>query len=164
MRSSQLKTWSVAILESYERDLMTAMAQGRNLLAEKYAYMMEYTSPLAFARLRDQLPIVSEETMEQIQTIVKINLNWEREAQNAYPRIRGRGRPGTSDRDGFGVTSVETYLYGELKTYSPETIRLLLAYTEEAEAQGRNLALENLENMVQSYGYSDLKEAEAALR
>ena len=125
---------------------------------------MEYTSPLAFARLRDQLPIVSEETMEQIQTIVKINLNWEREAQNAYPRIRGRGRPGTSDRDGFGVTSVETYLYGELKTYSPETIRLLLAYTEEAEAQGRNLALENLENMVQSYGYSDLKEAEAALR
>ena len=83
MRSSQLKTWSVAILESYERDLMTAMAQGRNLLAEKYAYMMEQTSPLAFARLRDQLPIVSEETMEQIQAIVKINLNWEREAHNA---------------------------------------------------------------------------------
>ena len=35
MRSSQLKTWSVAILESYERDLMTAMAQGRNLPLEK---------------------------------------------------------------------------------------------------------------------------------
>ena len=65
----------------------------------------------------------------------------------------GHVGPGWLWRDFGGNLPV----WRELKTYSPETIRLLLAYTEEAEAQGRNLALENLENMVQSYGYSDLK-------
>ena len=163
MRASQLLTWSLEILESYERDLLQAMASGRNLLSEKYAYMMELTSPMEYAQLRDQLPNVSGKTLERIQKIIAIHLQWESEANAAYPRLRGRGRPSGSHMDGYGVTSVETYLYGELKTYSAETIQLLLDYTEQAQAEGRNLVLENLEYMVQSYGYPDLEAAEAAL-
>lgn len=40
MRSSQLMAWSEAMQESYWNDLITATQQGRNLLTEKYAYMM----------------------------------------------------------------------------------------------------------------------------
>lgn len=163
MRSSQLLTWPLELLESYEWDLMHGMAQGRNLLSEKYAYMMERTSPQEYARLQDQLPVVSVETLEQIESIIAVHLKWEAEARAAYPKLRGRGRPQRSDQDGCGITSVETYLYGELKTYSSKTVQLLLAYTEQVEAEGRNLVLENLEYMVHCYGYPDLEAAEAAL-
>ena len=45
MRSSQLKTWSEDVLKSYLHDLTSAAYSKRNLLTEKYAYMMESTYP-----------------------------------------------------------------------------------------------------------------------
>ena len=41
MRYSQHNAFSVEMLESYEQDIMDAVQEGRNLLTEKYAYMME---------------------------------------------------------------------------------------------------------------------------
>ncbi len=48
MRGSQFLSWNVPLLESYENDLRAAQAEGRNLLAEKYGYMMMWTSPKEF--------------------------------------------------------------------------------------------------------------------
>ncbi len=48
MRKSQLEAWNAETLESYLNDLKTAQENGRNLLSEKYAFMMEYTSPDEF--------------------------------------------------------------------------------------------------------------------
>ena len=50
MRSSQLKTWSEDVLKSYLHDLTSAAYSKRNLLTEKYAYMMESTYPEEFAQ------------------------------------------------------------------------------------------------------------------
>ena len=41
MRKSQFLTWDLPLLESYWQDLQEGKAQGRNLVMEKYAYMME---------------------------------------------------------------------------------------------------------------------------
>lgn len=52
MRGSQFLSWNVPLLESYENDLRAAQAEGRNLLAEKYGYMMMWTSPKEFKEVR----------------------------------------------------------------------------------------------------------------
>lgn len=61
MRGSQFLSWNVPLLESYENDLRAAQAEGRNLLAEKYGYMMMWTSPKEFKEVRDLLPQVTDE-------------------------------------------------------------------------------------------------------
>ena len=61
MRGSQFLSWNVPLLESYENDLRAAQAEGRNLLAEKYGYMMMWTSPKEFKEVRDLLPQVKDE-------------------------------------------------------------------------------------------------------
>lgn len=164
MRTSQLNTWCVEVLKSYENDLLTAMAQGRNLLSEKYARMMESTSPEEYEQLKGQLQAIPEEMQTEIEELVEINLNWERQAYFAYPAIRSSGRPRESKMDSHFTTSVETYLRGELQTYSPKTIRLLLDDTRLARDTGRNMVLENLDNIVKAYGYESLDTAEEALQ
>ena len=41
MRKSQFTSWKKELLLSYERDLLDGESAGRNLVMEKYAYMME---------------------------------------------------------------------------------------------------------------------------
>lgn len=163
MRESQMLTWTREILESYQQDLERARAEGRNLLSEKYTYMMEYTNPLEYAQLKHQLPQLSQEMLERIERIQRIYMRWENVANRSYPRLRGRGRPASAEIDSPERVSVEIYLYGELKTYSDQTLGLLLDYVERMEQEGHNLVLENLTYMVHSYGYKDLETAEAAL-
>lgn len=161
MRSSQLKTWSAEILMSYRNDLLEAKQAGRNLCTEKYGYMMESTVPKEYEKIKPFLPVTDEKTMELIREIVAINLDWEKTVDEQYPNLRANGRPLYREQDTPVFTSVETYLTGELKTYSPATIRLLYDYTLACRDQGRNLAKDNLEIIVLSYGYASLEEAES---
>jgi len=163
MRTSQLKTWPFPVLCSYEDDLLIALTQGRNLLAEKYAHMMQFTNPQRYGKLKDRLPKVNEDTMKQIDQLVALNLKWEELANDLYPALRKQGRPVSAADDTENVTSVETYLRGELMTYSSYTIRILLEHTLQAEEGGRNLVLENLKHIVRAYGYESLETAEEVL-
>lgn len=56
-------------------------------------------------------------------------------------------------------TSFETYLRGELKTYSARTITLLHELTLRQQQDGVNGAALNLLNQVQQYGYATLEQA-----
>ena len=56
MRYSQAMSWSEETLESYLKDLQKAQKNKRNLLTEKYARMMESTSPLEYAQIESLLP------------------------------------------------------------------------------------------------------------
>lgn len=58
MRSSQFAPWPEALIDSYAVDLARAEAAGHNLIAEKYAWMMENTDPQAFTALRGLLPVI----------------------------------------------------------------------------------------------------------
>ena len=163
MRRSQILTWSAEIMESYFKDLTQAKAAGRNLCTEKYAYMMEYTDPAQFEKLRPFLPPVEEEKRHLIGEIVAINLDWERSVDQKYEKVRSLGRPLTKEHDTPFFTSVETYMTGELESYSLDTVRLLHVYTLFCKEEGRNLANENLANIVEAYGFNSVSDVEVLL-
>ena len=161
MRESQLATWDEELLQSYSEDLREAKNQGRNLLSEKYAWMMEETHPWEFAKLSQSLPQVSEVSRAQIQEIVDIHLGWQKAMAERYPCLLSHARP--AEAKGAGVTSLATYLRGELLTYSARTIALYHAKTLAKAAAGENEARENLANQVKAYGFASLEDCEAHL-
>ena len=161
MRSSQLMVWSTEMLDSYYDDLLTAHRSGRNLLTEKYAYMMERTSPEEFAGIRDALPPRSPQKDADIEEICKAHVIWQEELAAQYPRLTGNGRPIRRSADSKVCTSFETYLWGELATYSEKTIQLYAAYVRRLQREGKNLCRMILENTVSQYGYASLEQAES---
>ena len=164
MRSSQATAWSEAALASYLEDLTDAQENGRNLLTEKYARMMEFTAPLEYARIQHQLPPVEQETMLLIEKIAEINLAWEEEISAKFPYIRRRGIPASSSDDAPYITSIETYLRGELATYSPRTLALYYQNVLEQKAANINGAQLVLAATMQRYGFNSLAAANESMR
>jgi len=132
------------MLSSYEEDLQRAKQQGRNLLTEKYARMDDVIPPLTINPL--------------IEVIVDIETDWQRQLENLYPALFVRCCRQT-DRDGNG-SDFSIYLRGELETYSETTLDLYYDNVKAALSEGRNLAIEALEQLVTTAGYWDLFEAE----
>ena len=163
MRASQAETWTREVQESWLADLRVAQASGRNLMTEKYARMMESTNPVQYASFADRMPAIDEETLALIEDIVKVSVAWKADTMERFPKLSGRGRALYTKEDSTYSTSFETYLRGELRTYSPKTIRLYHEMVEEAERAGRNLEEETLGNTVSMYGMRSLEEAEARL-
>ena len=163
MRSSQLLAWSEEMLDSYAGDLRDAKLAGRNLLAEKYGYMMERTSPLEFECIREALPPIPAEKRTLIDRISAAQMAWWRELNEAYPALTGRGRSGNREDDGVAGTSFETYLRGELATYSRQTLERYWAHVQQLRGEGKNLNRLILEHTVRQYGWNDLEEAERKL-
>lgn len=158
MRYSQFAPLPQDVLESYRDDLEQAAQVGRNLLAEKYAYMMEYTDPATFDRtLRDHLPAVSAYKQELCARIANRLIRDEQQFAARYPALHAQGRP-TEGAQADDV-SVHVYALGELKTYSERTLERydawLRAHPEE------NISINVHRVMVQLYGYDSLEAAEA---
>ncbi len=160
MRSSQFRCWNEATLRSYDEDLDVSTAEGRNMVMEKYAYMMRRTHPEEFEQIKDFLPPISKEKGRMIEEIVSINMDWEAACDRLLPHVRAAGRTLYSTGDSCMNTSFETYLRGELSTYSERTLSLLLEHTRQCRKTGDNLARRNLEYMAASYGYPSLEELE----
>lgn len=164
MRAGQAAAWSDAALESYLEDLNEAERSGRNLLTEKYARMMRSTSPLEYSQIEHLLPPVDPEAIELIERIVRIVLEWEEELLEKHPYIIKRGRPLFSREDSIGVTSMETYLKGELSTYSLRTLELYLDHLQKEQSENVNGSAIPLLYMVKQYGYDSLEEANEKLK
>lgn len=161
MRMSQWMVYSDEVLHSYYEDCQRACEEGRNLLFEKYARMMESTYPEEYEQIKGQLPDVSDK-VDMVEKIVKINLEWDAEMMRDYPNLRGRGRVLTTAEDSMVAgSSMESYLRGELLTYSVNTLRLICQETERAYGQGESLLKQTIANETLFYGYSSLEEAEA---
>jgi len=164
MRYSQAMSWSEETLESYLEDLQNAQKNKRNLLTEKYARMMESTSPLEYARIESLLPPLDPEVREIIDRIITIMINWEEEVIEKYPYIAGRGRPLRSSEDTPYATSIETYLRGELSTYSLKTLKLFLENILNQKAENINGSELIHINTVKRYGYKSLEEANEKIK
>jgi hypothetical protein len=164
MRSSQFAAWATDVLTSYLDDLISAKKEGRNLMTEKYARMMEYTSPLEWANLAHLLPNVNKKNLNFINTIVKYILEWEYELSKNFPYIRAKGRPTFSSSDNPGVTSLESYLRGELATYSLKTLVLYHNNVLQQRLNDINASEITLLHMVKAYGYKSLEEANERLK
>jgi hypothetical protein len=163
MRGSQLDAWTEAMRVSYRNDLQKAQQAGRNLLTEKYARMMEYTVPTEYETIKNQLPPLEPGAKELIDSITAAQVKWLEDFAGQYPCVAGRGRPIHSREDSPYGTSFETYLRGELSTYSLETLQQYQAYVTTLLKDGKNLSEMILRNTAREYGYSSLDEAESIL-
>ena len=162
-RESQFLAWDDALRDSYYRDLREAAASGRNLLTEKYAYMMRETAPRRFAAMERLLPPLSPEKLALVEEIVAAHLAWAEEFAAEFPLYAATGRP-LKAADAFpGQTSIETYLRGELSTYSTGTLKLYADYIDRCRREGVNLAREIRDNIARALGLAGSAEAEAML-
>jgi len=164
MRLSQAASWSEAALESYFDDLTEAQKQQRNLMTEKYARMMKSTSPAEYARIEHLIPPVSVEALSLIEKIAAIILDWEEELFKKYPFVLRQGRPVRSSSDTLFVTSLETYLKGELATYSLKTLEVYHEHLVKEQAEHINGSEITLAQTIKQYGFHSLEEANEKLK
>jgi hypothetical protein len=172
-RKSVFKPLSYNTLKSYLNGLEDAVAEGRNLLKEKYLKMEESSNikdedtkqeslKVGYERSKTQCDIegppdsfnsLDEEHKILIQKIIKIESKWQNEIREKYPNIiktktdRNRG------------LNFEKYLRSELETYPPLTIEYYFQDVSNAEKEERNLGLEGYEYMFKELNYSSLEEA-----
>ena len=84
MRGSQMEAWPEDLLNSYLKDLREAAAEERNLLCEKYAYMMERTYPEEYEAMRNRLPVPSLEKIWLTEWICDAMTVWQEETAVCY--------------------------------------------------------------------------------
>lgn len=164
MRKSQFSVWSLEALESWHSDLQEAAAQGRNVMTEKYGYMMRDTAPEEFEKIEALLPHISEEKELLVQELTSMQVRWRAVLNCRYPNLATRGRCLRREDAQPGETSLETYASGELSTYSKRTLRLLKKAWDALEQQGRNPGEDILLETVKCYGYKDLPQAQQQLK
>lgn len=163
MRKSQYLTWTEELLASFYQDLMDAEEKGWNLITEKYARMMESTAPEKYAGLEKDLPKRSEDRIAIQEEIIKIQVGWMEEFADKYPKMAGNARSIHTGEDTPYNTSYETYLRGELGTYSEETLILYGRFIVSVQQAGKNLAYEIMNQTALLYGYESVKDAEEKL-
>ncbi|MDD6812078.1 MAG: DUF4125 family protein [Lachnospiraceae bacterium] len=164
MRKSQYMEWSEEMLQSYLNDFAAAKQKGWNLITEKYGRMMESTTPDHYAKIKDKLPCLSPEKKQIIEEIVKIQVGFMEELAERYPMVAGTARSIHTYEDTPYDTSYETYLRGELGTYSDETLQLYGRFIVSLASKGDNLAMRIMEHTAELYGYTSLDELEERLR
>lgn len=161
MRMSQWMVYSDEVLLSYQDDVRNAVAEGRNPIFEKYGFMMESTYPEEYEEIKGHLPDVSQKK-EIAEQIIAVNLEWDAKMAVEYPNLRKRGRVATTAQDGIMAgSSMESYLRGELYTYSMKTLELIWKETKAAKEKGESLLQQTIANETAFYGYRSLEDAEA---
>ena len=160
MRTSQMRAWNQPMLDSYLDDLRSAQTEGRNLLCEKYAYMMERTDPAGYERIKHVLPEISPERRAFMEPAVQIQVQWAEDFAHDFPKFAGRGRMIRAADECCGMTSVETYQRGELYSYGEETQLLYCEFVFRCEQEGKNLTYLVREQMAKMYGYESVEDCE----
>lgn len=160
MRKSQYMAWNEELLESYLDDLQQADANGRNLIMEKYARMMKSTAPHKYIEFREVLPVLDEERIKIQEEIIKIQMTWMEDFAKEFPKTASRARRLHTYEDEEYDTSYETYLRGELSTYSDNTFVLYGRFIASLAKEGKNLAYEIMSNTAKLYGYASVEAAE----
>ena len=157
MRKSQWETFNEETLLSYLEDLNSK----NNPLFQKYAQMMKYNSPEEYEKIKDILEKASDEKTDLVNKIMFIYMEWEKEFFERYPIFSSMGRPLYSSEDDNIETSIETYLRGELLSYSEKTLELYLNYVIDNKEKNINLAIKNMDNLARMQGFNDSDDVEA---
>ena len=164
MRKSQFMAWDEPVLESYLSDLKEGEDIVWNLITEKYARMMESTDPVRYAELRKHMPVLNEQRKMLQEALVSIFVQWTKEVHEKYPGLAGNARSRQTFNDTKFNTSSETYIRGEISTYSDATLKLFTKMVQNALASGRNIVEDTLGNTVHMYGYKTMEEADLSCR
>lgn len=160
MRKSQYLTWNRTMLLQYFFDFQREFNKGHNLITEKYGRMMESTAPEEYEQIKKYFPEISPQKQAIINEIVAMQVVWMEEFAMQYPCLAENARSVRASEDNLYNTSYETYLRGEISTYSDKMLELYGRYVVEAAHAKKNLAYEIMTNSVHLYGYQDLEAAE----
>ena len=164
MRLSQYENWTDAMLRLYLEHLLRSQQDGRNLIAEKYGRMMEFTEPQYYKEeIEPKIPALSETARRLIEEIVQILIPWEIDFCRKYPKLGRAGRPILSTGDASGFTSMETYARGELATYPEQLLQEYFDYLQELREDGKSVSVLDREIMTKLYGYATIQDAENSL-
>ncbi|MCI1650683.1 DUF4125 family protein [Bifidobacterium tibiigranuli] len=162
MRLSQFLTWPAPLLSSYADDLDEADCLGRNLITEKYGRMMASTAPGEYRRsIEPYIPQLPDARIALQEQVITTQVGWALEFRTRYPKLGNGMRVLRTAEDAPDATSFESYLRGELGTYSSSTFELYRRFIDELQSQGRNLTEETVRNTVLLGGFTSLEEAEA---
>ena len=156
MRKAQWLTFNEETLLSYFEDLNSK----NNPLFQKYGQMMKYNSPKEYEKIKNLLEQPSSQKLDLVEKIMEIYIKWEEEFFKAYPIFSSMGRPLHSKQDNDEDTSIETYLRGELLSYSEKTLALYLKYILEMKNKNINLAVKNMDNLASMQGFENSQDVE----
>lgn len=156
MRKSQWLTFNIETLLSYWKDLNSA----QNPVFKKYARMMKYTMEGEYKKIEYILEEISLEKKDLVNKIMLIYMKWEEEFFSSYPVYASMGRALYSYQDTPEETSIETYLKGELYSYSEKTLYSYLNFIIEMYEKNNNLAIENMNNIAKLQGFKNCQEVE----
>ena len=107
--------------------------------------------------------MIDDERRTIAEQIIAIQVGWLEEFVKKYPALAGQIRYIHTAEDTPYDTSAETYLRGELSTYSKDTFILYCRYVIELYQSGRNLNEMIMENTVLQYGYKSLDDAQVRM-
>jgi len=147
-RRVQFSIWSEAALQSYLADLHRAREDGINLMTIKYARMQDL-----IAR-ENRNPLIAE--------IIGIQYRWQEEMVQKYPYLMAGARHLPESDDNAEGTSFETYLRGELETYSDDTLALLHRDVTQLQKMGINGSEKIYDLLVKELGYDSIEAANQA--
>ena len=144
-------TWPDPLLDSYLADLVEAERVGRNLVTEKYGRMMESTAPQDFHdNIEPYIPRLSDERIATQEHVIATQVAWAEDFRARYPKLGRAMRVLRTAEDTAQSTSFETYLRGELGTYSERTMALYRRFVDDLLRKGRNLTEETIAHTVAS--------------
>ncbi len=126
--------------------------------------MMASTAPEDFTKnIEPYIPRLSEERVARQEQVIAQQVAWAKDFRERYPKLGEAMRVLTTTEDTPSATSFETYLRGELGTYSDQTFERYEAMIGERAAASpqRNITEETLLHTVQLGGFDTLEEAES---
>lgn len=160
MRMSQYLTWNREMLIQYYYDFNRECNLGHNLITEKYGRMMESTDKEAWDKIKENFPEIDDEKKAVIEQIVSIQMQMMEEFAENHPSVADNARTLHTLDDRLYDTSYETYLRGEISTYSDKMLQLYGKYVVTALQNGENIALNTMTNTALLYGFKSLEDFE----
>lgn len=142
MRESQYITWTDEMLVQYLYDFETEYEKGHNLIEEKYGRMMESTAPSEYEKIKYAFPVISSDKKALIEAVIGIQMKMTEDFYAKNPDLLSRARSIHTSEDGYYNTSNETYLRGEISTYSDKMLELYARFIVKLASENRNLTEE----------------------
>ena len=140
MRRSQYLSWNIELLKSYLADLEDGLKNGVNFITNKYAYMAKNNDPQYFKKIKGLLPPISSYREALQEEIIRVQIAGLEEFLQTHPAMRSNIRTIYSHEDSNCSTSYETYLRGEISTYSEHTLLCYARYVATLEVNGDSIA------------------------
>ncbi len=115
-----------------------------------------------YARMEGLIPAVNDSRF--IDLIAGVLVTWQEAFIREYPHIMSGGRPLTPKEEKGNLVSFETYLRGELETYSEKTLAFLYDDILRCQNQGGTFPKIIYTYLVREKGYDSLDRAEEKKR